>query len=222
LNFSIEELNPKIEYSRNEKFGDYSTAFLLEHKEKIGNPNENSIVLINYLKNQLFSEITFSPPGFINFKISKQELLHYINSYMIGKDTIYPQVAKKEKIIFEFVSANPTGPLNIVSARAAAMGASITNLLEKIGHTVESEFYVNDYGNAFLNQRRRPEFNSKDTAQQILDQGDYFEFFRADTYKEKDEFNYTLQKNKSVLGSLELFWLGNIIALGTLYYFMKL
>jgi hypothetical protein len=82
--------------------------------------------------------------------------------------------------------------------------------------------YVNDYGNSFLNQRRRPEFNSKDTAQQILDQGDYFEFFKADTYKEKDEFNYTLQKNKSVLGSLELFWLGNIIALGTLYYFMKL
>ncbi len=150
LSFSIEELNPKIEYSRNEKFGDYSTAFLLEHKEKIGNPNENSIVLINYLNNQLFSEITFSPPGFINFKISKQELLHYINSYMIGKDTIYPQVAKKEKIIFEYVSANPTGPLNIVSARAAAMGASITNLLEKIGHTVEREFYVNDYGNQVL------------------------------------------------------------------------
>jgi arginyl-tRNA synthetase len=49
LSFSIEELNPKIEYSRNEKFGDYSTAFLLEHKEKIGNPNENSIVLINIL-----------------------------------------------------------------------------------------------------------------------------------------------------------------------------
>ncbi len=150
LSFSIEELNPKIEYSRNEKFGDYSTAFLLEHKEKIGNPNENSLVLINFLRNQLFSEITFSPPGFLNFKISKQELLNYINTYMISKDTIYPQITKKEKIIFEFVSANPTGPLNIVSARAAAMGASITNLLEKIGHTVEREFYVNDYGNQVL------------------------------------------------------------------------
>jgi hypothetical protein len=82
--------------------------------------------------------------------------------------------------------------------------------------------YVNDYGNAFLIERRRPEFDSKDTAQQILDQGDYFEFFRADTYKEKGEFDYTLQKNKQVSRNLELLWLGNIIALGTLYYFMKL
>ena len=42
LPYTLEELNPKIEYSRNEKFGDYSSAFLLEHKEKLGLPIENS------------------------------------------------------------------------------------------------------------------------------------------------------------------------------------
>ncbi len=144
------ELNPKIEYSRNEKFGDYSTAFLLEHKEKIGIPSENSLSFISFLKSPLFSEITFSPPGFINFKISKKELVNYINSFTINKPIIYPEVSNKERILFEFVSANPTGPLNIVSARAAAMGASITNLLSIVGNYVEREFYVNDYGNQVL------------------------------------------------------------------------
>lgn len=150
LNLKFEELNPKIEYSRNEKFGDYSTAFLLEQREKLGNPIENSNLLIRFLKNPLFSEITFSQPGFINFKISRESLVEYINSFFISNRVLFPKVQKSEKIIFEFVSANPTGPLNIVSARAAAMGASITNLLEKIGHTVEREFYVNDFGNQVL------------------------------------------------------------------------
>ncbi len=150
LPYTLEELNPKIEYSRNEKFGDYSSAFLLEHKEKLGLPIENSKEFINFLQSNLFSEVTFSPPGFVNFKISKNELANYINSFTINKSTIFPEVTHKEKILFEFVSANPTGPLNIVSARAAAMGASITNLLSKVGNQVEREFYVNDYGNQVL------------------------------------------------------------------------
>ena len=150
LSYTIEELSPKIEYSRNEKFGDYSTAFLLEHKEKLGLPNENSIEFISFLQSSLFSEVTFSPPGFINFKISRNELVKYINLFTINKNTIFPEVTVKERILFEFVSANPTGPLNIVSARAAAMGASITNLLSKVGNHVEREFYVNDYGNQVL------------------------------------------------------------------------
>jgi arginyl-tRNA synthetase len=60
------------------------------------------------------------------------------------------EIKKKEnprRIIFEFVSANPTGPLNIVSARAAALGDSCSNLLEAIGENVYREYYVNDYGN---------------------------------------------------------------------------
>ena len=88
--------------------------------------------------------------------------------------------------------------------------------------------YVNDYGNAFLNQTR-PEFSSKDTMDQVKDQGGFFEFFTnqvkepfIDTYIQKDEFDYTLQKNKLTSRYLELFWFGNIIALGTLYYFMNI
>jgi hypothetical protein len=98
-------------------------------------------------------------------------------------------------------------------------GAKTTN--QRLQDLRDISRYVNDYGSAFLKQTR-PQFSSKDTMDQIKEQGGFFEFFTSDTYKEKDEFDYTLQKNKLVSRNLELFWLGNLIAFGTLYYFMNI
>ena len=138
----------RVEYSRNEKFGDYSTPFLLENKDLLGDAKENSERFLELFKNvKLFSKVDFTPPGFINFRIEDSHLLNYIHSFIEANNNLFAQVDEKEKIIFEFVSANPTGPLNIVSARAAATGDTICNLLTTLGHTVHREFYVNDYGN---------------------------------------------------------------------------
>ncbi len=144
----VSSLKVKVEYSRNEKFGDYSTSFLLENKEILGNPLENSNILLEALKpfEPMFSEITFTQPGFINFRIHPTYLKNYILN-LFSKEDIFVKTNEPQKIIFEFVSANPTGPLNIVSARAAATGDSICNLLEVSGHEVFREYYVNDYGN---------------------------------------------------------------------------
>lgn len=145
---SPERLKIRIEYSRNEKFGDYSTSFLLENKDILGNPTENSNLLLECLKpfEPIFSEITFTQPGFINFRIHSKYLKKYVLQ-VFSKEDVFVKTQKPQKIIFEFVSANPTGPLNIVSARAAATGDSICNLLEISGHNVFREYYVNDYGN---------------------------------------------------------------------------
>ncbi|MBP7283763.1 MAG: arginine--tRNA ligase [Leptospiraceae bacterium] len=143
-----DKLKVRVEYSRNEKFGDYSTPFLLENKDILGDPKENSEKFLELFRDvKLFSKVDFTPPGFINFRIENSHLLNYINSFVLSDTDKYAQVEEKERIIFEFVSANPTGPLNIVSARAAATGDSICNLLSTLGHTVHREFYVNDYGN---------------------------------------------------------------------------
>lgn len=144
----ITQLKIRIEYSRNEKFGDYSTSFLLENKEVLGSPIQNSNLLLECLQpyEPVFSEITFTQPGFINFRIHPTYLKNYIvNNF--SKQDIFVKTQSTQKIIFEFVSANPTGPLNIVSARAAATGDSICNLLETAGHKVYREYYVNDFGN---------------------------------------------------------------------------
>jgi arginyl-tRNA synthetase len=145
---SFDDIKVKIEYSRNEKFGDYSTSILLENKEKLGNPKDNSELLLSLLiDNSFFSKVDFTMPGFINFRISSKEISNYINQFIVPEKERFPEMDDACKIIFEFVSANPTGPLNIVSARAASMGDSICNLLQKTGNSVHREFYVNDFGN---------------------------------------------------------------------------
>ncbi|TGK30885.1 arginine--tRNA ligase [Leptospira gomenensis] len=139
----------KIEYSRDEKFGDYSTSFALENSKILKkNPLQVAQELSDVLRKRedLFETVDFTPPGFVNFRVSSSFLLSFIESSILSED-YFPQVDKPLKINLEFVSANPTGPLNIVSARAAATGDAMASLLRAIGHKVDKEFYINDYGN---------------------------------------------------------------------------
>ncbi|XDD51578.1 arginine--tRNA ligase [Leptospira sp. WS92.C1] len=145
----LNSLKIKIEYSRDEKFGDYSTSFALENSKLLKkNPIQVSqdLVAILQRKTDLFETVDFTPPGFVNFRISPAFLLKFVESSIL-KGNYFPQVNKSLKINLEFVSANPTGPLNIVSARAAATGDAMASLLKAVGHKVDKEFYINDYGN---------------------------------------------------------------------------
>ena len=98
--------------------------------------------------NEIFSSISIEKPGYINITFTR-EYLYTAMRATLKKKSQYGKndTQKKERIIIEFVSANPTGPLNIVSARAAAIGDSLTHMLRNIGHHVTKEFYVNDHGN---------------------------------------------------------------------------
>ncbi len=141
----------KIEYPKEAKFGDYSTPIALESARLIKrSPLEIGEILRKYLSksNEVIGEIELVKPGFINIFISlsylKKMTLHIIES----GDT-FGRRSKPEPLKYniEFVSANPTGPLNVVSARAAAIGDTIANLVEANGDLIDREFYVNDFGN---------------------------------------------------------------------------
>ncbi|TGL46579.1 arginine--tRNA ligase [Leptospira wolffii] len=143
------DLRIRIEYSREESFGDYSTSFALENAKALGKkPLDSASILAGHLqsKTDLFEKVDFTPPGFVNFRISPAFLIRYLES-TIQKGDAFPKLESPKKINLEFVSANPTGPLNIVSARAAATGDAFANLLRAVGNQVDKEFYVNDYGN---------------------------------------------------------------------------
>lgn len=143
-----DSLKIRIEYSRDEKFGDYSSPFALENKNLLNqNPKEIAEAVLLEIKNDsMFEFVSFSPPGFINFRVHVDYLNQYVASVM-SPSVQFAETFKKEKILLEFVSANPTGPMNIVSARSAAYGDALANLLTSLGHSVKREFYVNDYGN---------------------------------------------------------------------------
>lgn len=140
----------KIEYPKEAKFGDYSTPFALESARLIKkSPMETGEILKKYIENNdIAGAVDVVKPGFINIYISFEHLFSGITTVR-KEGANFGKRVKASPLYYniEFVSANPTGPLNVVSARAAAIGDTIANLLEANGDTVDREFYVNDYGN---------------------------------------------------------------------------
>jgi arginyl-tRNA synthetase len=86
--------------------------------------------------------------GFVNFMLSR-EFLHGVLSAAVRSPSTFGrgQVLAPKRMLFEFVSANPTGPMVVVNGRAAAIGDTVARVNAWIGNCVEREYYVNDYGN---------------------------------------------------------------------------
>jgi arginyl-tRNA synthetase len=95
----------------------------------------------------LFSDIIYLPPGFINFNLSKDLLLEEIKQIVLTAEK-YPVCEPKEgiKVLIEFVSANPTGPLHIGHGRSAVLGDVLGNIFKKLGYDITKEYYINDIG----------------------------------------------------------------------------
>jgi arginyl-tRNA synthetase len=95
----------------------------------------------------LFERVDVAGAGFVNFTYA-EPFLRALPRTVTGAGDAFgtSDLARGERVLVEYVSANPTGPLNVVSARAAAVGATLVRLLRAAGHAAEGEFYVNDAG----------------------------------------------------------------------------
>ena len=134
-----------IEKPKNVEFGDFAVnVSSLARSAKIAPP----IIANEILKN--LSNVNYSVSvvgGFINFKIDNMLLVETIAEILSKKENYgRPQNVAVEKILLEYVSANPTGPFHIGHGRWAAMGSALANLLKFYGHEVYQEFYINDAG----------------------------------------------------------------------------
>jgi len=125
---------------------------------------------VNAFNQPLIKQIDVAGPGFINIFISNDWMIEAMNQiYTQGDDFGKTDHGQGKRILVEFVSANPTGPLNIVSGRAAAVGDAIVNLLNVAGYQAVREFYVNDAGGqvwrlgASLDARYRQQLGQADT-----------------------------------------------------------
>ena len=140
-----------VERPRDPKMGDFSTNIAMRlakalHKKPVDIANE----LVGVLKNNLpeASDISVAGPGFINFVISSSALTDVINTIIDkGADFGRSEAGKNEKILVEFVSANPTGDLHCGHARGAAWGDALCRIMDEAGYQVTREYYVNDAGN---------------------------------------------------------------------------
>lgn len=98
-------------------------------------------------KHPRIRDLEIAGPGFINVYLSNEWLYGTLRAIVEAKDAYgSSKIGAGKRVQIEFVSANPTGPLNIVSGRAAAVGDTLVNLLNAVGYEAIREYYVNDAG----------------------------------------------------------------------------
>ena len=139
-----------ISYSVDEKFGDYACPVAMRLSKTLKkNPFDIANDIVKILidnDSKYFEKIEVARPGFINFTLSKEYINECINNLLKDDDYGKNTAEDKKKIMVEYVSANPTGPLHIGHGRWAAIGSALSNILKYVGYDVYQEFYVNDAG----------------------------------------------------------------------------
>lgn len=131
--------------------GDFScNAAMASAKALRNNPRAIGQMIADaaVLDGTVFEKIEVAGPGFLNFFISPLWFNETVGEVISsGSDYGKTEFGKGKRVLVEFVSANPTGPMHIGNARGGALGDSLSSVLQFAGYEVEREFYVNDAGN---------------------------------------------------------------------------
>ena len=143
------DLNPQLERTRDARHGDFTSNIALRLAKPLGRPPRELAAELAELipESTLIADVNVAGPGFINLSVAadayRRELTDIIDA---GDSYGRSEWGANRRVIVEYVSANPTGPLHVGHGRHAAYGACVANLLRATGHHVHEEYYVNDAG----------------------------------------------------------------------------
>ena len=139
----------RIDHTKDNSHGDYATniALMLSKQAKMSPVELAKIIIDQFEQKSFIKKIEIAGPGFINFFMSQETSLSIVNE-VIDQAALYgsSEIGHGKKVLLEYVSANPTGPLHVGHGRGAAYGATVSNLLRNAGFIVDNEYYVNDAG----------------------------------------------------------------------------
>ena len=140
-----------VEIPKDSKNGDYASSFAMQCARALHMaPRKIAEALVEQMKldGTYFTESSIAGPGFLNFRLGQSWYAEAVALVLeMGKDYGRSKAEKPEKIMVEFVSANPTGPMHMGNARGGVLGDCLAEVLEWAGNEVTREFYVNDAGN---------------------------------------------------------------------------
>lgn len=140
-----------IEKPANKDNGDYSTNVAMAGArafKKAPRMIAEAIASCIDLDGTAFERVEIAGPGFMNFFLSQQFYSDVLKDvFSCGKDYGKSDYGQGKRVLVEFVSANPTGPMHIGNARGGAIGDCLASVLDWAGFSVNREFYVNDAGN---------------------------------------------------------------------------
>ena len=136
-----------LEKPRDRSFGHFSTPIAFSLAKEL---RKSPMVIAEELASSFDESAVFSSvesvKGYLNFRLSENFLSEYA-TWALENQTQFAKQEKNEKILLEFVSANPTGPLHIGHARGAVYGDTLYKLAKHLGYDITAEYYVNDAGN---------------------------------------------------------------------------
>ena len=140
-----------IEVPADKKNGDLATnvAMACARVFRTAPRNIANIIMENLsLENTFIAKVEVAGAGFINFFLDSRYYAQVIKTVLAEKENYgKSDFGKGKRILLEFVSANPTGPMHIGNARGGALGDCLASVLQNAGYDVQREFYVNDAGN---------------------------------------------------------------------------
>lgn len=140
-----------MEIPKDASFGDYASGFSMSAARSLKMPPRKiaeAIAVRLKLSGSYFSSASVAGAGFINFRLSPKwygDVLRNIEDE--GESYGSVDEGHGKRVMVEFVSANPTGPMTIGNARGGVLGDAMASVLEKAGYDVTREFYINDAGN---------------------------------------------------------------------------
>ncbi len=139
-----------VEVPREPGHGDWATPVALSLAKTARKPPRQVAETLRdaiEIERDVVSSVEIAGPGFLNFRLAPAWLASNLSRILANPDTYGASAAGRgEKILVEYVSANPTGPLNVVSARAASIGDALIRILNAAGYEARGEFYANDWG----------------------------------------------------------------------------
>jgi arginyl-tRNA synthetase len=149
----LDEIDFSIEKPNDEKNGEISSNISLIVQKLL---RENPIDIANKIILELkkcseFIKVDVAKPGFINLWLDSSMWQSYLKNSLELDDLIDCNIGNGRTVNVEYVSANPTGPLHIGHCRGAVFGDVLSNLLQKTGHQVTKEYYINDAGSQIKN-----------------------------------------------------------------------
>jgi arginyl-tRNA synthetase len=138
----------ELERPRRREHGDWSTNVALAAARKGASPREVAQAIADRIDTSgVIASVEIAGPGFLNLRLAPTWLADVVRRAAAeGERFGKAKTAEGEAVNVEFVSSNPTGPVNVVSGRHAAVGDALASLFEATGHRVTREFYVNDAG----------------------------------------------------------------------------
>ncbi len=149
---TFESINSyNVEVPKNPEHGDWSCNVAMTMTKATGKkPEELANAIIGGLVDPkgIVTKVELAKPGFLNFRLKDQVFQSVARDVLKAGDHFGRQPPKSsgKKVLVEFVSANPTGPVHIGHARGSFLGDAVARLQDAAGHEVTREFYINDYG----------------------------------------------------------------------------